>query len=484
MGMISTRIFAALAAAKERAAIPLPSTKVKTYREAELDAAAKPPYVLLSTVRNEGPEVKRWLSSIEAQSHPPTEVVIVDGGSTDSTIEEMRAWFEAASSRAVGKIPFEIRFLGGNDLNIAEGRNMAREKTDAELLVLTDAGCRLDSNWAARLVAPFSIDPELEASFGFYDVDYPTDFEELLGHWLMPQLEQIDPQYFFPSGRSIALKATLWDSLGGYPEFLTKAGEDTLFDFYLKSQVEKAAFVPSARVTWKFPSGINECWKRVASYARGDAEAGLVGWNHYLFVLWWGVAVVFFAGLGLLLALPGFFAASTMMFVMTLVLLTIVLFRFRPDIVAEEYNQGLSDAVIGAFVMASAQSYGFIRGLESRKSVRRRQLALCKNRVVLLFSDEPLYPSGQSAPWVQRLLQARYFVVNVYTIDSRPHQRYCHKFYERYDEKTFDESEWLSLGGFSQDDISFFFDKKFLGKGKLLCNALTAQPLSPELSAG
>ncbi len=42
---------------------------------------------VIATVLNEGQAIERLLESLAAQTRPPDEVVIADGGSTDETVE-------------------------------------------------------------------------------------------------------------------------------------------------------------------------------------------------------------------------------------------------------------------------------------------------------------------------------------------------------------------------------------------------------------
>src|SRR5207248_6135345 len=67
---------------------------------------------LIATVKDGAEHLEEFLGSLRAQSRAPDEVVIVDGGSTDGTVDQLR--------RADGIVVIEeLR------ANIARGRNVA-----------------------------------------------------------------------------------------------------------------------------------------------------------------------------------------------------------------------------------------------------------------------------------------------------------------------------------------------------------------------
>ena len=72
---------------------------------------------VICTVWNEAPAIERLLASLEAQSRPPDEVVIADGGSTDGTLAILAEWAGA------GRLPLKVLERPGS--NISEGRNAA-----------------------------------------------------------------------------------------------------------------------------------------------------------------------------------------------------------------------------------------------------------------------------------------------------------------------------------------------------------------------
>jgi hypothetical protein len=92
------------------------------------------------------------------------------------------------------------------------------------------------------------------------------------------------------------MRKSLWQRVSGYPEWLTDAAEDTLFDYHVKLQPVKWAFVPQAVATWQPPRNLRQLFKTFFRYAKGDGEAGMFA-GHYR------GKVIRLLGLGFLLAM-------------------------------------------------------------------------------------------------------------------------------------------------------------------------------------
>ena len=70
---------------------------------------------LILTVRNERASLPALLESLLAQTRPPDEIVIVDGGSQDDSVALLQGYSE--------RLP--LRLLGEPGCNISRGRNLA-----------------------------------------------------------------------------------------------------------------------------------------------------------------------------------------------------------------------------------------------------------------------------------------------------------------------------------------------------------------------
>lgn len=234
---------------------------------------------LIATVLNEGESIRHLLDSIKAQTMPPDEIVICDGGSTDLTcaiLDEYRA-----------RLPLTIIVEPG--ANISHGRNVAIAASRCPVIAVTDAGVRLDPEWLARITAPLRAE-SCGAAAGFFVPDPQTAFEVAMGATVLPEARDIDPTRFMPSSRSVAFRRTVFEAAGGYPEWLDYC-EDLVFDFRVMRLMGRFEFVPTALVYFRPRSDIRAFMKQYFYYARGDGKAGLFFRRHLIRYLTYGVAV-------------------------------------------------------------------------------------------------------------------------------------------------------------------------------------------------
>jgi hypothetical protein len=223
-----------------------------------------------ATVRNERASIQEVLHGLLAQSQPPDEIVIVDGGSTDGTAE----WLDEAATRHPTVAVYHAR-----GTSISQGRNIAIRHARGPIIAVTDGGTRAASDWLERLVAPLEEDPELAVASGFYQAAGDTFFERCLSTIITPQAPEIDPISFLPSSRSVAFRKAWWERVGGYPEWLRHC-EDLVFDLDLRRQGARMQFVPEAIVTWRARRTLRAFACQYFDYARGDGHALLWPGRH------------------------------------------------------------------------------------------------------------------------------------------------------------------------------------------------------------
>lgn len=256
---------------------------------------------LVATVLNEGTSLHRLMQSLLAQTRSPDEIVIVDGGSTDDTVAILHSYAD--------RLP--LRVLVEPGCNISRGRNVAIAAAQGDIIAVTDAGVRLTDKWLEHLTQPLLDDPNMQVASGFFRADPHTLFEAAMGATVLPLRDEISPAAFLPSSRSVAFRKTVWEIVGGYPEWLDYS-EDLVFDLRLKQSGAAFAFAPDALVYFRPRGSLRAFFKQYYLYARGDGKADLWRKRHairyvtYLLL----IPVVVMLGVGLhpllwLLYVPG-----------------------------------------------------------------------------------------------------------------------------------------------------------------------------------
>ena len=241
---------------------------------------------LIVTVLNEAGSVGRLLDSVLAQTRPPDEVVIVDGGSHDATLDVIR--------RYADRLP--LRLLMEPGANIARGRNLAIVAAGGDVMAVTDAGVRLAPDWLAALVAPFESAPPPDVVSGFFVADAEGAFETALGATTLPDVDEVDPAMFLPSSRSVAYTKAAWAAVGGYPEWLDYC-EDLVFDLKLRERGFCFAWAPTAVVGFRPRPSLAAHFRQYYVYARGDGKADLWRRRHAIRYAAYAIGAVLLSGL-------------------------------------------------------------------------------------------------------------------------------------------------------------------------------------------
>lgn len=225
-------------------------------------ARARTPFAVVITVKNEAARLSTFLSDLDAQTLQPEELLVVDGGSTDDTLEQLRRWV----ARRAGV----TRLLEAGPVNIARGRNLGVARTRSPVLLFVDAGCRLERDLFANLQGPFDAEDAVDLVAGLYRPAAPSPHAAPF----VPNWRTLDFRTFLPSARCLAVRRSVFDQAGGFPEYLTLTGEDTLFGVRARRASRRWVVNLRARVTWEAPRTSAQAERLLRAYAVGDGESG------------------------------------------------------------------------------------------------------------------------------------------------------------------------------------------------------------------
>jgi glycosyltransferase involved in cell wall biosynthesis len=205
---------------------------------------------VISTVKNEERNIKKFVDSLLNQTKKPDEIIIVDGGSTDKTYQILKKYAEKNK---------EIKLSRENGANIAKGRNIAISKSKNTLIIGGDAGTKYKYDWIEKLVNGF----EGGVAYGQTLPLIENSFQKILAKKMRQR---------YGSSRNIIFEKRVWKKVRGYPEDLRMA-EDTVFNERIKRAGFKINLIPEAIGYWEMRENIEGLRKQFFNYGYWDAIA-------------------------------------------------------------------------------------------------------------------------------------------------------------------------------------------------------------------
>jgi peptidoglycan/xylan/chitin deacetylase (PgdA/CDA1 family)/glycosyltransferase involved in cell wall biosynthesis len=243
---------------------------------------------VVTTVLNEGTALDALVDRLVLQLADADQLVIVDGGSTDGSIERVQqTWISDE----------RIRIIHAPGAGISQGRNIGVRSAANEFIAFTDAGCVPGPNWLSALKHAFASEPQPDLVTGTYSVvsrnsieranvfaNYP-DVHELLHPtplsrvWTRLFGRAFDP--ILPTGRSSAVRKTAFEKVGGFREDLPFAEDVSLGKMFAEANF-RCILAADADVAWEQRPNLKSTAKMYRSYGKGDALSGdrqLIGRN-------------------------------------------------------------------------------------------------------------------------------------------------------------------------------------------------------------
>ncbi len=226
---------------------------------------------IIGTVLNEAAEFSALLESLRCQSLQPDEIVIVDGGSTDGTWEQLvAAQAELPALRPIRDETCSRRYSSGP---IARGRNAAILAAQHNLIACMDAGCRYDPDWLQNLTVPLR-EGTADYVLGGSRLDLATAslWDIAAAPFLGIKLDPVTPTKSC-TARSMAFTRHAWLRAGTFPEALF-IGEDVLFDQQMRSTA-RTIFASEAKAIYTPQNNLRTALRQIGNYAIADGVAGM-----------------------------------------------------------------------------------------------------------------------------------------------------------------------------------------------------------------
>lgn len=222
----------------------------------------------ITTIYNEEKTIDSFLNSLLFQSKIPDEIIIVDGGSTDDTVERIKKHDSRIKSK---KLKLKVFVKKGNR---SVGRNEAIKRATGDVIVCSDSGNMLDKDWVKNMIKPFK-DPKVDVVAGYYRGKAENVFQKCIIPYALVMPDKVDPDNFLPATRSIAFTKAVWKKVNGFDESLSH-NEDYVFARKLKEIGANFVFAKDAIVYWQPRNTFKQAFIMFIRFAYGDAEASII----------------------------------------------------------------------------------------------------------------------------------------------------------------------------------------------------------------
>ncbi|HVZ67711.1 MAG TPA: glycosyltransferase family 39 protein, partial [Patescibacteria group bacterium] len=157
--------------------------------------------------------------------------------------------------------------------NRSIGRNFAIKNTKANIIAITDAGCILDKNWFKNITSPLK-KIKVDVVAGYYKAKSNSTFQKSLVPYVLVMPDRVDSKKFLPATRSMAIRKSAWQQVGGFDESLSN-NEDYAFANKIQKEGLNIEFTKNAVVYWIPRNNLKQAFVMFYRFAKGDMEANI-----------------------------------------------------------------------------------------------------------------------------------------------------------------------------------------------------------------
>lgn len=216
-------------------------------------------------VYNEEDVIIDCLSSLDRQTHPNFEAIIVDDGSTDNTLKLVK---EYKSDK------YELVIIKQNHKGPGAGRNLGVKEATGEILVFVDADMTFDKDFLKRLVKPIDLGKEKGT---FSKEEYVSNWDNIWARcWNINEGWVNKRRHFanYPDKQKVfrAILKSEFDKVGGF----NPGGYTDDYSLYEKLGY-KAVVAKGAGFYHKNPSSLSEIFKHAKWVGKRPYKLGVLG---------------------------------------------------------------------------------------------------------------------------------------------------------------------------------------------------------------
>jgi glycosyltransferase len=196
---------------------------------------------IITVVYNAEPYIKDCIESVINQSYQPIEYIIIDGGSTDQTLNIIEKYKQNVT-----------HLVSEKDQGLYDAINKGIKLASGGVIGLLNADDLLvGSHVVAEIAKAFAAQPDIQAVYG--DLNYVTaDKRKVVRQWRSQQADLKDLEKgWMPAHPTLYLKRELFKSYGNYAlDMGTAADYDLILRFFHTYKL-KAIYLPLLMVNMR-----------------------------------------------------------------------------------------------------------------------------------------------------------------------------------------------------------------------------------------
>lgn len=184
---------------------------------------------------NEDKHIGKLFSGIQVQQYPEKEIILVDSGSSDKTLQ------------IASEYPVKVVHISSSDFTFGRALNRGIAATSGDFIVIISAHCYpVYPDWLDALLEPF-VDGQVAVSYGKQrGADSNHYSEHQFFRTYFPDISQPNQGQPFTHNANAAIRKSLWE-FHPYDEQLTGL-EDLAWSSWAKEEGYKVAYMAEAEI--------------------------------------------------------------------------------------------------------------------------------------------------------------------------------------------------------------------------------------------
>lgn len=212
---------------------------------------------------NSAATIADTVRSVASQSHPDVEHLVIDGRSTDDTVQVVEA--HRHPNLVLSSEP---------DKGIYDAMNKGLSRATGEVIGFLNADdFYADANVLARVAKAFEDDPSVEACFG--DLVYVSeDNRKVVRYWKSRPYEKGSfARGWCPAHPTFYIRRSALERLGQFDLTYRLAADTEFMMRYLERGGVRCAYIPHVQVRMRVGGATNQSWRNIVRQNREILQA-------------------------------------------------------------------------------------------------------------------------------------------------------------------------------------------------------------------